>query len=208
VVAEGLRRLIQDGEIEQGTRLRQAEIAKRFNVSTTPVREAFVTLAREGLVRHDAHRGVVVFRPSAEELMEIYELRIVLEPLATEIAALSLTEEELAELDQIVVEMATADPDEYTELNRRLHTAIYEAADRPRILEIVDGLREAASSYLVMGFRGQDKQYDMAVQAEHEEIVAMLKERSPEKAGKAMRRHLERNAGHFREMVQSEDGPS
>jgi DNA-binding GntR family transcriptional regulator len=63
-VAGELRRMIQSGEFPPGARLRQAEIAARFGMSTTPVREAFMILAQEGIVRQDAHRGVVVFQPS------------------------------------------------------------------------------------------------------------------------------------------------
>src|ERR1700747_1182118 len=93
-VADGIREMIRSGELPPGTHLRQTDFAERFGVSTTPVREAFVALAREGLVTQDAHRGVVVFRPSLQELDEIYEIRIALEPLATEIAAKQLSEDD------------------------------------------------------------------------------------------------------------------
>ena len=104
-VAEKLRRLIQSGEIAPGSRLRQNELAERFGVSTTPVREAFAELAREGIVRLDAHRGATVFQPSLDELIEIYEIRGALEPLATELAAARATDEELAELEAIHLKM-------------------------------------------------------------------------------------------------------
>src|SRR5262249_1521312 len=62
-VAERLREMIVGGELEPGARLRQADVAEWFDVSTTPVREAFTALAREGFVRQSAHRLVEVFRP-------------------------------------------------------------------------------------------------------------------------------------------------
>src|ERR1700759_28088 len=77
VVAE-LRRLILSGELPAGTHLRQVELAERFGVSTTPVREALMVLGRLGLVRHDAQRGVVVFTPTVRDVLENYELRIAL----------------------------------------------------------------------------------------------------------------------------------
>jgi DNA-binding GntR family transcriptional regulator len=82
VVAERLRDEIQDGTLSPGTRLRQNEVARRFGVSTTPVREAFAQLQAEGLVRIDPHRGAVVFRPTTDDLVEFYEIREVLESLA------------------------------------------------------------------------------------------------------------------------------
>src|SRR5918997_1170374 len=65
-----------------GTRLRQNDVAKRFGVSTTPVREAFAQLQAEGLVRIDPHRGAVVFHPSVDDVLEFYEIREALESLA------------------------------------------------------------------------------------------------------------------------------
>ena len=200
-VAAELRRLIQSGEMPPGTRLRQTEIAERFGVSTTPVREAFVTLAREGLVRQDAHRGVVVFAPSTAELLEIYEMREALEPLATKIAAKNIGEAELDELDEIVKSMRTATPEEYAALNRRLHARIYEAADRPRLLDIIETLREAAASYLSLTVRQYDASYRKQVQREHEEIVRQLRSGTPAKAAKAIREHLEHNAAHVRTLI-------
>ena len=97
--------MIRTGELPAGTHLRQNEIASRFGVSSTPVREAFTSLAREGLVRQDAHRGVVVFVPSREDLEQNYEIRIALEPLATELAAKNVTNDDLARLDALLAEM-------------------------------------------------------------------------------------------------------
>src|ERR1700722_15415327 len=110
VVTERLREMIKSHELPAGTRLRQAEFAERFGVSTTPIREAFVALAREGLVRQDAHRGVVVFRPTVNEPNELFETRGALEPLATELATRQLSDEDLAGLERIVAQMREAKP--------------------------------------------------------------------------------------------------
>ena len=64
---------------QAGTKLRQVEIARRFGVSTTPVREALAALQREGLVRLHPQRGAVVFVPTVEDLREHYEIRAALE---------------------------------------------------------------------------------------------------------------------------------
>src|SRR6476661_7956370 len=124
-VAERLRTLIRSGELPPGTHLRQDEFAKRFNVSITPVREAFGALEREGLVRRHPHRGVVVFMPSIDELTELYEIRTAIEPLATEIATKQLSEDDLAALGRIVDQMRNARPARYLELNAEFHARIY-----------------------------------------------------------------------------------
>jgi DNA-binding GntR family transcriptional regulator len=71
-VADQLRDAILRGAIPPGTRLRQAQLAHEFGVSTTPVREAFQILQSEGIVESDPHRGVVVRRPSAADVAEDY----------------------------------------------------------------------------------------------------------------------------------------
>src|SRR4051795_720276 len=81
-VAASLREDIVSGQLESGTRLRQVELAQRFGVSTTPVREALAALQSEGLVRLHPQRGAVVFVPTVEGLREHYEIRAALESLA------------------------------------------------------------------------------------------------------------------------------
>jgi DNA-binding GntR family transcriptional regulator len=187
--------------------LRQLELAARFNVSTTPVREAFTVLARQGLVRHDVQRGVVVFTPTVGDVLENYEIRIALESLATEIAAKAIGAGDLDRLDAVLARMrAVADPFEYLALNRELHDTIYTAARRPRLLEIIDSLRDAFEAYT---------QFDAAVRPdpahfaraheEHEAIAAALHAKAPKRARKLMEDHLKKNAEHYRASVAGED---
>jgi len=201
-VAERVRELIRSGELAPGTHLRQDEIAARFGVSSTPVREAFLALEREGLVRRHPHRGVIVFMPSVEELGELYEIRAVLEPLATEIAAKQLSEDDLKALKRIVAEMRTARPKRFVELNDELHTRIYAAADRPRLREIIDGLREPAANYISMNVDLYDREYRAEVQAEHEAVLEALQSRSAKRAARAMREHLEHSGKHIVSLIE------
>jgi len=203
-VAAELRRMIQSGELGPGERLRQADIAARFGVSTTPVREAFTALAQEGFVRQDAHRGVVVFEPSLVELTETFEIRQALEPMATAMAAEQLTEEDLAALRKIVAEMRSAKPRKYFELNRAFHRRIYAAAGRDRLFEIIEQLREVAASYIAMSVRQYDPTYRDRVHAEHEALLAALIERDGARAGSVVREHLRHNSEHIATLVQHE----
>jgi DNA-binding GntR family transcriptional regulator len=197
-VADELRRLIKSGELAPGTRLPQNGIAKRIGVSTTPVREAFTALAREGLIRQDSHRGALVFLPSLDELNENYEIRIALESLATRLAAGVLRESDLAELERVTNEMrATNDPHVYLGLNREFHARIYAAANRPKLAELIDRLRDAAAAYISL-LEGEDNpEYAAQVQDEHERIVAALKARDAETAAQIMGAHLASSAEHI-----------
>jgi DNA-binding GntR family transcriptional regulator len=207
-VASELRQKIKSGELAPGERLRQAEIASLFGVSTTPVREAFTALAHEGLVRQDAHRGVVVFAPSLVELRETFEIRQALEPLATTLAAEVLTDEDLAALQRIVDEMRTANPSRYYELNRLLHRKIYAAANRDRLIMLIEQMREVAASYLAVTVRHYDPAYRERVQAEHEAILATLAERDGERAARLMHVHLRHGSEHIAKLLGADGGGS
>lgn len=200
-VAERLREMIKSGELSPGTHLRQADFAERFGVSTTPVREAFVSLAREGLVTQDAHRGVVVFEPSFDELAGIYEIRMALEPLATEIATRELTEDDLAALEKILRQMRDAKPHRFVELNEEFHRRIYDSIDRRRLLEMLDDVRGSAAHYVGMSVMRYDDQYRNEVQREHESILEALKARAPKRAARVMREHLDHSAKHAAELI-------
>jgi DNA-binding GntR family transcriptional regulator len=204
-VATELRRLIQSGEFPPGSRLRQAEIAARFGMSTTPVREAFMTLAREGVVRQDAHRGVIVFEPSLDELTETYEIREVLEGLAAELAAGKLTDEDLAALDSIVKQMRSAKPTRYVELNRDFHRRIYQAAGRPRLFEMAEQLRDVSRSYNDMTVRQYDAAYRDQVQREHEAISETMRKGNSKRAGRLVREHIRNNARHIADLLEQPD---
>jgi DNA-binding GntR family transcriptional regulator len=202
-VAAEIRRLILSGELKAGTRLRQVELAARFNVSTTPVREAFTVLARQGLVRHDVQRGVVVFTPTVGDVLENYEIRIALESLATEIAAKVIGTSELERLDTVIARMrAVTDPFEYLALNREFHHTIYTAAQRPRLLEIIDSLRDAFEAYVQFDATVRpDPAYFANAHEEHEAIAAALHAKAPRRARRLMESHLKRNAEHYRASV-------
>ena len=193
-VADELRRQITTGELPAGTRLRQVEIAQQFAVSTTPVREAFTSLAREGLVRQDAHKGVLVFVPSLDDLRENYEIRLALEPLAAELAARAMTVEQLRGIEQLLESMRGPVGElEGIELNRDFHRAIYAAADRPLLLQMIERLRASAEAYVRLLNSKPPPSYYKTVRAEHAAIVDALRAKAPKRARQAMAAHLQHN---------------
>lgn len=193
-----LRDEIRTGALAPGTRLRQVELAQRLGVSTTPVREALAALHREGLVSSDAHKGVVVFRPTSEDLHETYEMRMALEVLATEKAVPNLTRKDLGALREFLDEMATLEPgdaDRYPGLNGAFHARIYAAAGRPRLAALIGDLRDASMAYLT--FLGADHVMANEGRREHEDIYDACVARAPRRAAKAMAHHLQTRLADF-----------
>jgi DNA-binding GntR family transcriptional regulator len=200
-IAAALRELILRGELTPGQRLRQTELAETFAVSTTPVREALTALAREGLVRRTSHRGVVVFKPSLDELAEIYEIRGALEPFAAGLAASQLSDASLVRLREIFAATEAADPVEHSQLNIDFHGLIYTAAARPRLLELIENLRQVASAYLSLTVRHYDADYAAQVYAEHESILVALEQRDEAAAVRAVARHLRNNEAQVAKLI-------
>jgi DNA-binding GntR family transcriptional regulator len=196
LVAERLRGEIVAGGLEAGSRLRQVEIARRFGVSTTPVREALAALQREGLVRLHPQRGAVVFIPTVADLREHYEIRAALESLAAARAAERFEPDWAAPLELLLDEMRDAPPAErYLELNQRFHTGVYERSGRMRLVEMIARLRDASSAYLNIYRAAADFPVER-LDAEHREILAACLARDPERAAAAARVHLEHTVEH------------
>lgn len=191
--------MILSGELPPGDRLRQVELAERFGVSTTPVREALGALSRQGLVRYDPQRGAVVFLPTVDDVHENYELRIMLEAKATEHAARAIDDRELDRLDEIVEAMrANRGSPAYQELNREFHRLIYEAARRPRLAEIVESLRDAFEAYIQLEAATEpDPAYSASAHGQHEAIALALRRHDARGARKLMTQHLKDNAAHY-----------
>lgn len=199
-VAMELRRAIQSGELAPGTRLLQNEIAERYGVSTTPVREAFTSLARQGLIKHDTHRGAVVFLPSIADVRENYEIRIALEPLATRLAADLLDEAALDAIDDIVARLGSlwsehdAHGDvasEYVVLDGQLHRTIVAGSQRPRLTEIIDALRDTADGYPQVAAARKTAGFMKRSQRDHEAIARALRKRDGDRAAQLAGQHLE-----------------
>jgi DNA-binding GntR family transcriptional regulator len=191
-VVDRLREEIREGVLAPGTRLRQAHVAKAYGVSTTPIREAFAALEREGLLQSSAHRGVVVFAPSAEDVREIYEVRIPLETHATLLGVPNLDERTLKRMaklmEQIVKVEKKGDFATSAELNNEFHGSIYASSGAKRLESLISDLRESSRAY--MRFFGTINPRLEDTESEHQEIYDACVARAPKKAAKATEKHL------------------
>jgi DNA-binding GntR family transcriptional regulator len=130
-VLDRLREEIAAGLVLPGSSLRQAEIAERYGVSATPVREALRLLEAEGTITYAPNRGATVRELSATRTEDVYLLRAEIEGLATAIAAERLRDGAMDGIRAVQAELEQAykrkDGQAMAVLNRRLHFAIYEA---------------------------------------------------------------------------------
>lgn len=206
-VAAALREDIANGRLPAGTRLRQNDLARRFNVSTTPIREALGILERQGLARIDPQRGATVFVPTEDDLREHYEIRIALETLAACRAAERFTAEDAASAAAVLDEMRTCrDPSLYVKLNTEFHARIYGPSGRTRLLEMIAGLRAASDAYLQI--YATTALPSARIDAEHREILAACEAHDVERVATAVEHHLQQTVTHVASALETSDGSS
>ncbi len=192
MVRDSLRGAILDGTLPAGSRLVQADIAVRLQVSTTPVREALRDLASEGLIRLDAHRGAVVRETSLHEVREIYLIRRLLEPEAVRAAVQEMTPDLLAKLERLQADLDTAkDPARWVALNREFHRLLNSASGLDRLAEILNHLDDNAAVYVNMTSRVTDADQLDSGNQHHHRLLEACRDRDGERAAKLVVEQLQ-----------------
>jgi DNA-binding GntR family transcriptional regulator len=181
-----IRELIITGELAAGKQLRQRDLAARFHVSQTPVREAMRRLESEGLVVGDAHRGFTVVEADFGSTEENFQIRAALESLGAALAAPKIDDEGLAKLTRLndrMRDLAEDDPT-YPELNREFHFTLYEYAHSPLLLSLMRLLWQA-----LHGGPRVTRSHAESIK-QHEQIINALREGDSEAARKATYEHI------------------
>lgn len=189
LITHVLRETILSGELSGGVQLKQEELAAKFNVSLSALREALKSLEAEGLVRFYPNRGAVVTELSAEEAQEIFDIRLFLELGALELAIPNLTEAELTEAEGILRE-ADAEPHSgrWGELNWRFHEVLYRSAKRPKLLSLIQTMHNNVERYMRLYL--STMHYQAKSQAEHRDLLGACKERDVKRAQDLLRKHM------------------
>jgi DNA-binding GntR family transcriptional regulator len=147
IALQVLRERIGSGDLAAGARLRVEELANELAMSPTPVREALRLLQADGLVDYRAHYGIVVAKPSVDEIRELFRLRSVLEPLAAELAVPRLGSAALTQLERAheqQVEAVRANRGSaIARSNSDWHWTLYEAAGSPVLSDFIRRLWQA-----------------------------------------------------------------
>jgi DNA-binding GntR family transcriptional regulator len=183
LVAALIRELIITGGLSAGEQLRQRDLAQRFGVSQTPVREAMRRLESEGLLLCDTHRGFTVRAPDDGPVEENFQIRAALESLGASLAAEKIDAEGLTRLQDLNDRISALPEDDpaYPDLNREFHFAVYEYARSPLLLSLM--------RLLWASLQGGPKVHRTHAESarQHDEILRAL--RSGDAAAAAYRTH-------------------
>ncbi|UTR11918.1 GntR family transcriptional regulator [Evansella sp. LMS18] len=194
-VTNKLRQAIFQGAFKKGDRLIQEEWAKKLGVSRMPIREALKQLEMEGLVKIEPRKGAVVIPISADDISEIYTVRSFFEGLAVEKALPYITENDEAELEEILLLMENLvltdhNMDYYIGLNKQYHQKLREKCPWRRVKQQADtlwlGFLPIASPNLL-------KDCYKTAQNEHRLIFEAVKKRDPALVKSTVQYHVDRN---------------
>lgn len=195
-VRASVRGAILSGELAPGSLHSVQSLADKLKVSRTPVREALIELANQGMVRFERNRGVRILQMSIHDLEEIFSLRLLLEVPAAHRATTRMTDAVASAMGKELLEMerAVADDDEPTLMrhDRAFHKLLNGAAGNERLAEFVDSLRDQTLTRGVSTV-GRSRSLEHIV-AEHHEILDAVDARDAEAAARAMRRHVSNTA--------------
>lgn len=191
LVVEIIREAILSGELQPGERLLQDELADRFNVSPTPVREALRQLVAEGVLNHSPHKGVQVAEVNLEEVREIYMIRTVLEAWATRLAIPHLTSSDIQSLQdteaQIEINIEQGDANALRKLNYEFHMLIYKAANMPQLYQLIQNLWTKFPWDTLHVLPGRAPRSA----GEHRQIIQAIESGDIESAAQRMKEHIE-----------------
>lgn len=186
-----LMQAIKDGVYQPGHRLREVEISDRLQLSRTPVREALRRLEAENIIEHRPRVGAVIRTLGQTEVVELYEMRLVLERTAAEMAAKHAAVAEIDEMGALNAEIAglQAGGPQAAAVNQTFHRAIYLAA-RNRFL--LDAARAINNALLLLGPTTlADGERIATVVRQHSAILDAISAGDVEDAGAAAEAHLQ-----------------
>ena len=198
-VGHALRAALVAGEMRPGVLYSAPNLAERFGVSATPVREAMLDLASEGLVEAVRNKGFRVTELSDEDLDEITQIRMLIEvPTVGEVArrcdeSIAPQVEALRETAREIEALAVKrDLIRYVEVDRRFHLALLAIGGNRHLVEIIGNLRARSRLYGLQQLADRGQLGNSA--REHEQLIDLVLKRDAEGASNLMRSHI----GHVR----------
>ena len=185
---------IMDGKLKMGEKLNTEELARQLGVSRMPIREALKSLEKMGLAESIPYVGVKLVSLEKEDVLQIYLMRQLLEPLAAGEACKKITEEQIHELEEIhkeyipIVEADEIDAKKLYLQNRKFHFAIYSISEMDRVCAMIESLWDTLSFFKLIYGRDVIKNTNGAKNmiAEHQGYIDALKDRDAERLKKSL----------------------
>jgi DNA-binding GntR family transcriptional regulator len=194
IVFDYLKNAIISGELKPGERLMEISIAQQLGVSRTPVREAIRKLEKEKFIEMIPRKGAYVSSTTLKDMLEVLEVRRLIEGFASELAAERMSDESLAELFRthkaFLKALDDQDTDSMVALDNEFHDLIFMSAENSKLLEIQRSLSEQVMRYRLSYFN-EFRNYD-ELREMHEQIYDAIEKKDAKRAGDVARQHVEK----------------
>jgi DNA-binding GntR family transcriptional regulator len=202
-IYHSIKQMIFQGVFAPGDRIYEAKIAREFNVSRSPVREAVRALEKDGLLFIDGKSQITVYKPTMRDVEEIYQCRMALESLAAELTTRLASSHELEEIEKTLIQTKDGlehkddqNKDILVSLNGRFHDLITRFSRNKRLQKQLDDLRSLTYYYRVINFQGDNRAG--VIFNEHQKIFTYIKQRNEQKASSVMAEHITNDLNHLK----------
>lgn len=193
VVFNTLREAILKGELKPGERLMELQLAAKLGVSRTPIREAIRMLEQEGLAVTIPRKGAEVAKMTEKDMEDVLQIREALDELAAKIACEQISEEQLEELVATMHEFEestkTDNVKKIAEADVKFHDIIYQSTGNPKLVNMVNNLREQMYRYRVEYLKREEAHPQLI--AEHAAIIEYISKGEKKAATDVMCKHID-----------------
>ncbi|MBO0872263.1 MAG: GntR family transcriptional regulator [Pseudonocardia sp.] len=191
---EQVKHIILAQEASGGSTISEARLTRDLGMSRTPVREALARLATEGYIRPASGRGYIIVKLTAQDLVNVYQVRAVLEGLAAAEAAQRVRRVDLARLEDLYDEMTVARDEgrdkDLASLNSNFHATIAEISGNTYLKSMLDGIRNVFDRYRPAALMVPGRRED--AHTEHGDMIEALRRQDGESARELAEQHVRR----------------
>ena len=207
VVFNTLREAILRGDLVAGERLMELQLAAKLGVSRTPIREAIRMLEQEGLAITIPRKGAIVAGMTEKDMQDVLEIREALEELSVQVACDKITEEEIAKLQKNMKNfehsLKSGDLKKMAQADVEFHDVIYQATDNPKLINMLNNLREQMYRYRVEYLKNPQNHEQLL--KEHEAIYKGIVEKDKDAVTNMIRKHISNQVDVVKNIIREQE---
>ena len=207
VVFNTLREAILRGDLVPGERLMELQLAAKLGVSRTPIREAIRMLEQEGLAITIPRKGAIVAGMTEKDMQDVLEIREALEELSVQVACDKITDEEIAKLrenmENFETSLKSGNLKRMAEADVEFHDVIYQATDNPKLINMLNNLREQMYRYRVEYLKNPRNHEQLL--REHEAIYRGIMEKDKDAVTEMIRKHISNQVDVVKNIIREQE---
>ncbi len=207
VIYKDIKQKLINGKFKANEVLKEEELAQKYKVSRTPVREALQLLVKEGFLTHRRKIGYIVKPLTKNELKEIVGIRSVLESYAARITTENYDEKLIKKLEKLVEKTENAlkenNLQKFFKYNCEFHLELYKSSGNKKLIEIIENLRENFQRYTRLLLNIENMPFESL--KDHKMMINAMKEKNPDKVEKMVKEHILKGGKALIEYIEKDE---